>query len=125
MTVRLLTAAALALALSACGASTSSTSASGASTSSTRDTRDDTSAEWTEAQLRKLDRALRDQLRDGAFERLAIKVHFREIPEEEELAGLLLSRVGGQVVGQVPEDELRRIAARSDVLRIERADAGY
>lgn len=83
-------------------------------------------AQWTAALLRKLDTALRDHVRDGASERLAVKVHFRRIPDEEELANLLLSRVGDQVVGRVQEDVLWQIAARDDVDRIEQlTDVGY
>ena len=82
--------------------------------------------EWTAALLRKLDTALRDHVREGDDERMAVKVHFRAIPDEEVLAELMLSRVGTQVVGQVRPDVLRQIAAREDVDRIERlADTGY
>jgi len=65
-------------------------------------------------------------VRRGTTDRLAIKVYFRDAPSEDELSSLLLSRVGRQVIGQVRLATLHRIAARSDVDRIESIhDAGY
>jgi hypothetical protein len=88
--------------------------------------RDEAPRRWTAALLRKLDAALRAKVRDGVDDRMAVKVHFQRIPEDEELANLLLSRVGGQVVGQVEPSVLRAIAARDDVDRIEHlSDVGY
>lgn len=81
---------------------------------------------WTAALLRKLDGALREQVRTGAPDRLPVKVFFQRIPEDDVLATLLLSRVGDLVVGQVDRRVLHDIAARTDVDRIEHlSDVGY
>lgn len=108
----------LALALAAgCGAAagTSAETAAGAH-----------DAEWTSAQLRKLDPTLRTRVRDGAAQRIAVKVYFYELPTDSELADLLLNRVGEQAIGELQPEALQRIAARSDVERIEPlSDVGY
>lgn len=87
---------------------------------------DEASTSWTAALLRKLDPPLRARVRGGDRDRLAVKVFFRDRPAEDDLADLLLSRVGNQVVGNVGTDTLQRIAAREDVDRIESLrDVGY
>ena len=81
---------------------------------------------WSRSLLRRLDNDLRDHVRRGTTERLAIKVFFRDAPSEDELSELLLSRVGRQVIGNVRLATLQRIAARTDVDHIESMnDAGY
>lgn len=83
-------------------------------------------AEWTQAQLRKLDPELRTRVRRGGGDRIAVKVYFFELPTDSELSDLLLNRLGEQAIGQVAPETLQRIAARGDVERIERLrDVGY
>jgi len=84
------------------------------------------SAEWTDRMLRKLDSDLRLHVRRGDTARVAIKVYFRGNPSDEELATLLLSRVGSQVIGHVEPATLQSIASRNDVEHIEALrDTGY
>lgn len=84
------------------------------------------SAEWTSSMLRKLDPDLRVHIRGGDIDRIAIKVFFFDDPGDDELSGLLLSRVGNQVVGRVELATLMSIASRDDVDRIEGlSDTGY
>lgn len=112
------------LALGACGGATANEATDRPAAEAT--SQDTDAPQWTAALLRKLDGALREHVRGHDAERLAVKVHFRRIPDEEELASLLLSRVGDQVVGRVETDLLRQIAARDDVDRIEHlSDVGY
>jgi len=81
---------------------------------------------WTQATLRRLDPALRDQVRAGELGRIAIKVFFLEDPGDDELSSLLLARVGRQAIGRVELDTLLRIASRQDVDHIEAlSDVGY
>jgi hypothetical protein len=81
---------------------------------------------WTDAQLRKLEPSLRQRVRRGGGERIAVRVFFLELPTDSELAELLLNRLGEQAIGQVEPEDLRRIAARRDVERIEPlTDVGY
>jgi hypothetical protein len=83
-------------------------------------------ASWTSAQLRKLDPRLRERVRAGEREHVAVEVTFAHVPDEEVLGDLLLSRIGGMVVGRVELATLHMIAARDDVERIEvLADEGY
>lgn len=103
----------------------------GASATSTPTSQDTTSAEaspddWSESGMRRLDPSLRDAVRRGTDDRVAIKVFFRDDPSDDELEALLLSRVGNQVIGQVQLTTLHRIAHRDDVDRIETLqDVGY
>lgn len=99
----------------------------GATTSTAREAPQATrGSEWTEAELEKLDPELRSRVRSGTEERIAVKVYFHELPTESELSDLLLNRLGDQAVGEVPTEELQRIAARGDVERIEALnDVGY
>lgn len=84
------------------------------------------SFEWTTSMLRKLDPDLRHQVSDGDSQRIAIKVFFHDDPSDEELSGLLLSRVGNQVIGRVELATLHSIASRADVDHIESlTDVGY
>ncbi|MCA9610103.1 MAG: hypothetical protein KC619_31115 [Myxococcales bacterium] len=84
-------------------------------------------AGWTESALRRLDPALRAEVRRGGeARRIAIKVYFRASPSDAELSELLLSRVGNQVVGNVQLATLQEIATRDDVDHIESlTDVGY
>lgn len=83
-------------------------------------------AMWTAAQLGKLEPTLRTRMRQGADERVAVRVYFLELPTDAELSSLLLNRVGEQVIGQVEPEDLQRIAARGDVEHIEPLrDVGY
>jgi hypothetical protein len=82
--------------------------------------------QWTRATLRRLDPVLRDQVREGERGRIAIKVFFLDDPGDDELAALLLSRVGHQAIGRVALATLLRIASRDDVDHIEAlTDVGY
>ena len=86
----------------------------------------DANTEWSAPLLRRLDHDLRAHVRRGTESRLAIKVYFRASPSEDDLAALLLSRVGSQVVGNVRLATLHRIATREDVDHIESlTDVGY
>lgn len=80
---------------------------------------------WTEAQLEKLEPALRSRVRRGENQRVAVRVFFFELPTDDELADLLLNRMGNQAIGEVAPETLQRIAARGDVERIERLRVGY
>lgn len=100
------------------------TGCGGASTTSTSTTGDAT-AELTPAQRDKLDSRLASRIEEGA-EPLPVRVRFTVVPSDAELADLLLTRVGGVVVGQVSRDALLRIVARDDVEQVEYvSDAGY
>jgi hypothetical protein len=111
----------LALGAAACGAASSS-----GSTADEVGQRDEGGA-WTRAQLERLDSDLRSRVAEAEGERFAIKVYFYDdLPSDEELGELLLSRVGEQVIGNVEVDTLRVIASRTDVERIEAInDVGY
>jgi hypothetical protein len=74
---------------------------------------------WTARLIRKLDRDLRERVRSASAGRVAVKVFFTDVPDDTVLSELLLNRVGNQAVGEIPADQLRRIAARDDVTRIE------
>lgn len=106
-------------ALSGCGASAPSASQDTTSAAASSD-------DWSESGLRRLDPSLRDAVRRGTSDRVAIKVFFRDAPSDDELESLLLSRVGNQVVGHVQLATLHQIAHRDDVDRIEALrDVGY
>lgn len=83
-------------------------------------------AEWSQAELRKLDPELRTRVQAGADERIAVKVYFYELPTDSELADLMLNRLGEQAIGELRPDALHRLASRGDVERIEPLhDVGY
>lgn len=83
-------------------------------------------AEWTQAELRKLDPELRTRVQGGANERIPVKVFFYELPTDAELADLFLNRLGEQAIGELEPDALHRLASRGDVERIEPLrDVGY
>ncbi len=83
-------------------------------------------ADWTPAQLSKLDPDLRMRVREGEGARIPIKVFFNEMPTDDELSALLLNRMGHQAIGSVEPETLHRIAERGDVERIEGIrDVGY
>ncbi len=97
----------------------------GAATSGER-TAATTSAEWTQAELSKLDPDLRTRVRTAGSSRIPVKVYFFELPSDSELADLMLNRLGEQAIGQLDTDALQRLAARTDVERIEPLrDVGY
>ena len=109
-----------ALVLSCCGG------ASRSADTSTQVASDQEPSRWSRSHLRRLDRELRREVISGTLERLAIKVYFRGTPSDDELATLLLSRVGRQIVGNVPRAALHRIAAHAEIDRIETLhDVGY
>lgn len=83
-------------------------------------------ADWTDRELRKLDPELRTRVRRGDGARIAVKVYFFELPSDSELGDMLLHRMGETAIGEVRADALQRIAARTDVERIEPLrDVGY
>ena len=109
------------LLLTACGGASASGPASERTASN-----DASPSDWTSAQLRKLDSPLRARIRAGEREHIAVEVTFAHVPDEDVLGDLLLSRVGGMVVGRVQLATLHLIAARDDVERIEvLRDEGY
>lgn len=104
-------------ALPACGASTPPAEHAEADTGD---------LEWSRALLRKLAPALREAVRSGDDQRLAVMVFFQHRVRDDELSALLLSRVGDHYVGNVQPEVLHRIASREDVDRIEPVrDLGY
>ncbi|GAB5540313.1 MAG: hypothetical protein RLO52_32320 [Sandaracinaceae bacterium] len=110
--------AALAMAVAGCGATAPRTGAMADETTQQE--------EWTSALLRKLAPDLRARVRGDDMSAVAVQVTFRRIPDEDELADLMLNRVGGQVIGRVQVATLRTIAARADVERVEPLrDVGY
>lgn len=118
--LRILGLAAIAVVLAACGASSSAPRA------------DDTvapgeqSAELSDAQLRKLDPRLVERLQRDGGGSLPVKVRFVRTPSDDDLANLLLTRVGGLVVGNVTPTKLKQLAAREDVEEISYfSGAGY
>lgn len=83
-------------------------------------------ADWTDRELRKLDPELRTRVRRGDGARIAVKVYFFELPSDSEFGDMLLHRMGETAIGEVRADALQRIAARTDVERIEPLrDVGY
>ncbi len=98
----------------------------GASAGQPGSARAEADGQWSERELRKLDPELRTRVRRGDDARIAVKVYFFELPSDSELGDLLLHRMGETAIGEVRADALQRIAARTDVERIEPLrDVGY
>lgn len=118
--LRILGLAAAIAAIAACGAS------SGAPRSDDPVVHGEQNAELTDAQLRKLDPRLLERLQRDGDDSLPVKVRFARTPSDADLADLLLTRVGGLVVGNVTPTKLKQLAAREDVEEISYfSGAGY
>lgn len=79
----------------------------------------------TESEREKIDPRLATRYERGD-EPLPIRVRFAQTPSDDVLADLLLTRVGGVVVGQVSRNDLQRILARDDVEEVSYySGAGY